>query len=362
MNDGTDKRRGTLLDIAAAVGVSRTTVSNAFNRPDQLSAELRDRIMAAARAMGVHGPNPAARMLRTGKAEAIGLLFHETLPFAFDDPAAVGMLRGVAAACEKARSGLLILPAVKSPASRSAIHRAAVDGFLVYGFLNGAEAWAPLLRRGLPVVAIDNQAPDGVAFVGIDDHGAARRVAEHVLGLGHRRLGIISLESSVDGYVGPLDAARRAIMTFRTSVDRLEGYAEAIAAAGLDPDSMPIEERPASSEAHGRDAALVLLRRPDRPTAILAMSDRLAIGAIEAARSLGLRVPEDVSVAGFDDIRRAALVRPALTTIRQPLFDKGATAATLLLKAVADGSPIPATRRLLPTELVIRGSTRPPSG
>lgn len=360
MSDGSEKRRGTLLDIAAAVGVSRTTVSNAFNRPDQLSKDLRDKIMAAARAMGVHGPNPAARMLRTGKAEAIGLLFHETLPFAFDDPAAVGMLRGVASACEKARSGLLILPAVKSPASRSAIHRAAVDGFLVYGFLNGAEAWAPLLRRGLPVVAIDNQVPDGVPFVGIDDRGAARKVAQHVLGLGHRRLGIISLEAAVDGYVGPLDAARRAKMTFRTSADRLAGYAEAITAAGLDPDSVPIEERPASSEANGRDAGLALLRRPDRPTAILAMSDRLAIGVIEAARSLNLRVPEDVSVAGFDDIRRAALVRPALTTIRQPLFDKGATAASLLLGAVADGATLTSSRHLLPTELVVRGSTRAP--
>jgi DNA-binding LacI/PurR family transcriptional regulator len=360
MSDGSEKRRGTLLDIAAAVGVSRTTVSNAFNRPDQLSKELRDKIMAAARAMGVHGPNPAARMLRTGKAEAIGLLFHETLPFAFDDPAAVGMLRGVASACEKARSGLLILPAVKSPASRSAIHRAAVDGFLVYGFLNGAEAWAPLLRRGLPVVAIDNQVPDGVPFVGIDDRGAARKVAQHVLGLGHRRLGIVSLEAAVDGYIGPLDAARRAKMTFRTSADRLEGYAEAIAAAGIDPDSVPIEERPASSEANGRHAALALLRRPDPPTAILAMSDRLAIGVIEAARSLNLRVPEDLSVAGFDDIPRAALVRPALTTIRQPLFDKGATAASLLLGAVADGATLTSGRHLLPTELVVRGSTRAP--
>lgn len=360
MSDGSEKRRGTLLDIAAAVGVSRTTVSNAFNRPDQLSKDLRDKIMAAARAMGVHGPNPAARMLRTGKAEAIGLLFHETLPFAFDDPAAVGMLRGVASACEKARSGLLILPAVKSPASRSAIHRAAVDGFLVYGFLNGAEAWAPLLRRGLPVVAIDNQVPDGVPFVGIDDRGAARKVAQHVLALGHRRLGIVSLEAAIDGYVGPLDAARRAKMIFRTSADRLEGYAEAIAAAGIDPDSVPIEERPASSEANGRDAALALLRRPDPPTAILAMSDRLAIGVIEAARSLNLRVPEDLSVAGFDDIPRAALVRPALTTIRQPLFDKGATAAALLLGAVADGATLTSSRHLLPTELVIRGSTRAP--
>ncbi|WP_026869036.1 LacI family DNA-binding transcriptional regulator [Inquilinus limosus] len=360
MSDGSEKRRGTLLDIAAAVGVSRTTVSNAFNRPDQLSAELRERIMATARAMGVHGPNPAARMLRTGRAEAIGLLFHETLPFAFDDPAAVGMLRGVASACEKARSGLLILPAVKSPASRSAIYRAAVDGFLVYGFLNGAEAWTPLLRRGLPVVAIDNQVPGGVPFVGIDDRGAALRMAQHVLGLGHRRFAIISLESAVDGYVGPLDAARRAKMTFRTSADRLDGYIEAIAAAGIDPASVPVEERPASSETHGRDAALTLLRRDPRPTVILAMSDRLAIGAIEAARSLGLRVPEDVSVAGFDDIPRAALVRPALTTIRQPLFDKGATAARLLLDAVADGAAPPAGRHLLPTELVIRGSTRPP--
>ena len=167
-------------------------------------------------------------------------------------------------------------------------------------------------------------------------------------------------KGSVSWNSRPLDAARRAKMIFRTSADRLAGYAEAIAAAGLDPDAMPTEERPASSEANGRDAGLALLRRPDRPTAILAMSDRLAIGVIEAARSLNLRVPQDVSVAGFDDIPRAALVRPALTTIRQPLFDKGATAASLLLGAVADGGTIPADRRLLPTELVVRASTRPP--
>ena len=335
--------------------MSRTTVSNAFNRPDQLSTDLRERVLATARSLGYAGPHPLARMLRTGRAGAIGVVFSDRLTYAVTDPAAVPFLQGIAEVCEQEDAALLILSAIDEDAARRVVRQAAVDGFIIYCLATETAVIAAILERGRPVVAVDEPGFVDGPGVGIADRAGARQAAEHLLRLGHRRIAIISMETRPDGYLGPLDRARRAGSVYAVTDDRLAGYEDGLAAGGLGLAALRIEERPCNSPRAARDAALALLAERPRPTAILAMSDLFALATIEAASELGLRVPDDLSVVGFDDIPIARQVSPPLTTVRQPLVEKGRIAAELLFGRQRAEAPI-----VLPTELVVRGTTAPP--
>jgi len=351
--------RPTLTTLARELGVSPSTVFNAFNRPDQLSPALRERVLAAARAAGFGGPDPVARSLRRGSAGAIGLLFTESLPYAFTDPAAVLTLQGVATAGAEARVGLLLLPTFSSVAEdQRTLSNALVDGLVIHSMYEDARV-ASARARGLPLVVCDQPQMPGVPFVGIDDRTAARRVAEHVAGLGHRRIGIVLFELSPDTREGPADLARQATAVYETTSKRLAGYRDALEAAGLAWPEVPVHETPRNDPEFGRRAAHALLDGTPRPTALLCASDVLALGARQAARERGLGVPGELSIAGFDDIPEAARAEPALTTIRQPHVEKGARTARRLL-ALVGGADVDSTPELLPTELVVRGSTGPP--
>lgn len=345
----------TLLDVARAAGVSRTTVSNAFNRPDQLSADLRARILSVAHELGYGGPHPMARMLRTGRAGTIGVVFSDRLTYAVGDPAAVAFLRGIAEVCEQEDAALLILSAIDEDAARRVVRQAAVDGFVIYCLTTETGVINAVLERGQPVVAVDEPGFTRGPCVGIADRAGARQAARHLLELGHRRIAIISMETRPDGYVGPLDGARRAGSVYAVTDDRLAGYQDELSAAGLDPALVPIEERPCNNPGSARAAARTLLAERPRPTAILAMSDPFALATIDAALELGLRVPADLSVVGFDDIPTAGRISPPLTTVRQPLVEKGRIAAELLFGRRRAEAPI-----VLPTELVVRATTAPP--
>jgi DNA-binding LacI/PurR family transcriptional regulator len=303
----------TLKTIADTVGVSRTTVSNAYNRPDQLAPELRDRILGAARELGYAGPDPAARRLRSGRRDSVGLLLTAGLSYAFADPAAVLLLQGIARATEDAGLGLLVIPD-----RGTGVQDAVVHSFCLYAMAADHPNVAAARDRGVPLVVVDEPRLDGHAFVGVDDRRGARLAAEHVLGLGHRRIGVLSE---------------------RSTGERLAGFREALGAAGAD-------------WARFGSAATALAADP-RPTALLAAGDRLALAALDAARAAGLSVPEDLSVVGFDDIPGAALSR--LTTVRQPLLEKGEIAGRMLV----DGGV--AREVILPIELIVRASTAPPA-
>ncbi|PSB17693.1 LacI family transcriptional regulator [filamentous cyanobacterium CCP2] len=342
----------TLKDIAKAVGVSRTTVSNAFNRPDQLSPDLRQKILTVATQMGYLGPNPMGRMLRTGHTGAIGLVFHDSLSYAFADPTAIAFLQGVARTCEAAQASLLIVPVVEDVAVQQTIQQAAVDGFIVYCLPNQSDAMTQVLRRQLPIVVVDQPNVQGFPSVYIDDRQAAYEAAAHLLKLNHQRLAIISLEFLDDYCTGLVDLQRIQNADFPITQRRWQGYVDAIQEAGLEADAVLVEECAGNSEESAFQAALKLLKSTPRPTGILAMSDRLAIGALRAAEQLGLKVPADLSVVGFDDIPLASRIRPRLTTVRQPLTEKGSIAAELLLKNA------PASKsRILKTQLVVRESS-----
>jgi DNA-binding LacI/PurR family transcriptional regulator len=360
-------RRLTLRDLATSLGVSKTTVSNAFSRPDQLSSALRARVLEAARAAGYAGPDAVGRMLRTRRAGAVGLILSESLPFALDDPVASELIRGIADACEERRLGLLVVPGGLQAADARMITDVAVDGFVAYSLPRGAGSLEAALARGVPLVVVDQPRLPGVATVAVDDAGGARAAARHLLALGHRRLAIVSLPCQPDGYTGPGNPARVATSAFDVTAARFAGYADALAEAGIAIEGIPFFECAHSDEALGAAAAGHLFALADRPTAVLAMSDRLAIGVMASARAMGLAVPADVSVTGFDDIAAAAHARPALTTVRQELRLKGYAAARLLLDAPAratatEGRPAADEDLGLPFELVVRRSTATPAG
>ena len=343
--------RLTLLDIAREAGVSRTTVSNAFNRPDQLSDQLRQRVLATAVRLGYGGPNPAARMLRKGRTGAVGLVFPDPLPHAFSDDAAIGFLRGVAAVCERERAALLILPADEPGRLARRVREAPVDGLIVYCCADDSPVLEAVAERRLPVVAVEVGRFAHGPHVRVDDEGGARQAACHLLAGGHRRFAVLALEFLPDGYEGLVDEARIRTASFAVTQRRLRGYRAALQAGGIDPRTAPVLEilrnDPNSAERFGR---AILEARP-RPTAILAMSDMLALGALRAARACGLDVPTDLSVVGFDDVPLASAFVPAITTVRQPLVAKGRRAAELLFQGA------PPCLEVLSTELIVRATT-----
>ena len=334
----------TLATVAEHVGVSRMTVSNAFNRPDQLSPGLRERVLAAARELGYHGPNPVARTLASGRAGSLGLVFDYSLTAALTDPATAQVVLGVAAECEARSLGLTLVPLLAG-ADDTHVRTALVDGFVLYSVTRDDARLRAVQQRGLPYVLVDHGPVDGARRVNIDDRTAGRDMAEHLRGLGHRRIGLV---------LGGEDRARtlaeaQADCVYFVGTERLGGWRS----GGLDPAS-PVGSGPGHGREAGRIAAHRLLDLQDPPTAVLAFSDLLALGVMEAAAERGLAVPSDLSVIGFDDVPEAGAATPPLTTVRQPHDEKGAAAVRLLL------DPDDRDAILLPAELILRSTTAPP--
>jgi DNA-binding LacI/PurR family transcriptional regulator len=353
----------TLTTVARAVGVSPTTVSNAYNRPHKLTPALRERILEAARELGYAGPNPAARSLRRGRAGSIGLLFGEALAYVFQDPVAVAFLRGLAEGTAKRNTVLQLIAALdadEQEGAASLLANAIIDGLVVWTLPDRH----PLLRlareRNIPLVIHGSPRLDGVPFVGIDDRAAAQAAAEHLLQLGHRSLAVISQPFGPSRRARHRDPARIGRPGYRVTRERLAGYQAAANAAAPQAAAPAIYEVAVNSRDEGRRAALALLRATPRPTAVLAMSDELAVGALAAARELGLRVPHDLSVVGWDDLSSARASDPALTTVSQSLHDQGRTCARLLLSATRGELAADDLVHLAPWRLITRASTGPP--
>jgi DNA-binding LacI/PurR family transcriptional regulator len=352
-------RRATIKEVAAEVGVSAATVSNAYNRPDQLSPELRERVFAAAKKVGYAGPDPVARGLRRGRSGAVGVVYADPLSYAFADPAAVMFLEGVSQAVEEAGLGLLLVPApLREGRNPRTVAEAAVDGFVIYCLAEDDPLVDLALERRLPLVLVEQPPREGVPSVETDDVAGARAAAEHLLGLGHERLGVVSFELGRDASGALADLERQREATYRPSRLRLEGYRAAVEDAGLSWEDVPVYEATENTPEQGREAAEVLLSLEDRPTAILSLSDQLALGIFEAARKMGLSIPEDLSVVGFDDVPEASRTDPPLTTVYQPHVEKGLTAGRMLVAQL--GGEEPRSPGTLPTRLVVRGSTASP--
>ncbi|WP_216325049.1 LacI family DNA-binding transcriptional regulator [Deinococcus aestuarii] len=339
-------RRVTLRDVAARLGVSPATVSNAYNRPDQLSPELRERVLGAARELGYGGPDPLARSLRRGRTNVIGVVYDAPLEYAFADPAAALFLGAVARALQERGLSLLLLA---SPGGTRPVQTASVDGFVVYCAAEDSELLRAVLGRGLPTVLVDQAPQPGASRVGIDDAGGAREAARHLTALGHRHLGVLSLELSPERRGGPVSPEREARALYATTATRLRGYREAARAAGA---HLLITEAAQNTPEEGERLTRALLAAFPQVTALLCMSDVLAQGALRAAQALGRRVPEDLSLVGFDDLPSSAALN--LSTVWQPTTGKGARVGAAILALLDGEGPGDVT---LPTRLVVRGTT-----
>jgi DNA-binding LacI/PurR family transcriptional regulator len=350
--------RPTLQTVADAVGVSRSTVSNAYSRPDQLSQELRERIFEAARQLGYAGPDAAARTLRRGKARAIGVVFTSNLSYVFTDPYAMQYLRGVAEAAERTATGMLLVAVSLNDEADAvaAVNDAVVDGFLLYCLPDWHPALKAIQARNVPVVSGQwgTGFGDEVAFVGIDEASATEEAGEHLVDLGHRRIAIVGEYLGKGTGVSPIEPTQPDDVTFFTSRERLRGYQRAFERAGIDWADVTLVSVDRNRRDQGEAAAAHLLNHAPRPTAIVALSDILALGVLDALDARGLRPGHDVSVVGFDDIPEAQAA--SLTTVRQPAAERGRVSTRLLLEPPTH----PAERNVvLPTELVARGSTGP---
>jgi LacI family transcriptional regulator len=331
--------RPTIYDVARLAGVSTATVSRALNGTGQIAPATRAAIDAAVEQLGYH-PNTVARSLVTKSTQTIALLLPDiTNPFYAE------LVSGIQERALEARHTMLLCTTESDPEREeqylSLLRAKQVDGVLVDGLVLPPDRIARFVREGLPIVCLDRDVDStSVPLVQVDNRLGARLATEHLLSLGHTRIAHVS---------GAPD--------LRISQERVQGYRDALAAAGVKPDWDLIAVGSFLEEG-GYEAARTLLDRSDF-TGVFAANDLSAIGVMHAIVESGRAIPGDVSVVGFDDLRLSRFTTPPLTTIHQPAFEI-AQRATQLLLDLADGREVTQLLHLLEPELVVRRSTAPP--
>ncbi len=331
----------TIHDVAKRAGVGIGTVSSVINNSRHVNEATRQKVISAIAELDFV-PNPSGRRLSMGKTHTLGII----IPF-FTGSSQVERLRGVMSVIASSDYDISLFT-IETFTQRNKVlqtvpRRGRVDGLLIFSMTLSDSDVRRICQEEIPAVLVETSHP-ALPSIFVDDIAAARSAVNHLIDLGHRRIGYIS--DYLDDPFG----------TF--SRNRYAGYKQAHEEAGLSlhPDYLRQDDH---SRANGRRMALELLSLPDRPTAIFAYSDEFALGVLDAARELNLQVPRDLSVVGYDDIELAYFAQ--LTTVRQHLFDSGVQGVEVLLDVIdkADTSPI---QLQLPTELVIRHTTTPPSG
>ncbi|XOV80461.1 MAG: LacI family DNA-binding transcriptional regulator [Aestuariibacter sp.] len=341
------KKALNLKEVAKSLGVSTATVSNAFNRPDQLSEKLRARILKEAAELGYFGPNLAARSLRKGQSDVIAVILADSLAYSFSDPVASQFLQGVSEVLFKHKKQLLLLSSQLDAHDQNSAE-SLPDGFIFYGKPegNGIER---ILRLGKPVIAVDFET-QLCPTVNINNQEGARQAALHAISSAEDRVAVLSL-SLVDSkricrlHDADIDAESQAI-----SQRRLAGYLQACQEKRVALPSNLIWHIPVNTPELAEIAANEALTVSPLPNIILCMSDVIALAVIRQAKALNIAIPEQLKVIGFDDIPEASRVTPALASVCQRSIAKGRHAAEALLS----GTPIASNE--LATELVIRAS------
>jgi DNA-binding LacI/PurR family transcriptional regulator len=348
------QRRATLADVAARAGVSASTASLAFSGAGPVSEATRQRVLAAAAELGYAGPDPLARSLRQGRSGVVGVVIGERLLDAFRDPVAVALLDGLSEELMALGSALMLLPGdsrvTGQPPARVA--RFPLDALVFAGCDDEHPLVAHALARGIPAVAVEGPRRLDLPIVDIDHRSGSRQAAEHLLGLGHREIAVVSLPLSADVRRGPVDRARRAQTTFTLCRARLDAVEEVLGSdlTTIETASNLVEE--------GELAGASLLDSYPRPTAVIAQGDLLAIGVVRAAVKAGLRVPDDLSVVGFDGIDTSGWLGAALlTTVEQPMPEKGHVAGRMVAELLAGRRPADVN---LPVTFRVGTTTGPP--
>lgn len=328
--------RPTLADVAALAGVSRSTASVVYSGTVQVSDATREKVLAAATELGYAGPDPRAASLRRGRSGIVGVAVGGDLRDAFLDPVLSVTLDGLADALAASGASMLLMRDEEDRAI-PAMTTAPVDGVALI-------SCTPLVResfdvvnaRGVPCVVIEGDAGPTVPQIMIDSLEAQRSLARHVRSLGHENVALVTLPLDRDtttAVAGPAHTVRAALDVTR---DRIEGARE------IFPDAI-VATTQRSTIDDGMAAGRLLFEREQRPTAVLAQSDLLAAGVLRAALEAGLRVPEDVSITGFDGAAVDGIAPYVLTTMVQPAFEKGRAAGEALLRLI-DGEPAPSFR------------------
>jgi DNA-binding LacI/PurR family transcriptional regulator len=344
--------RMTVKTLAAAVGVSPATISNAYNRPDQLSAELRERILATAKELGYPGPDAAGRILRIGRAEAVGVLLSERLSYAFSDPFAVEFLTGLSEVVEEHGISIVLMPLsartddptdVRNADDRdlTAVRNANIDALAILSLPTDHPAAVVARARGIRLVTTDISSDPESSWVAIDDFAAGVAVGEHLARLGHRDVAVLVETNQPAG--SPGRRLQEDELGFLDYAARVAGLQQALAGQVM------IISGGHNSTESGATATLWLLDHR-LPTAIVGLSDVLALGSLQALASRGRDVPAEVSVCGFDDI--AAAHAAYLTTVHQPIREKGQHVGRLLIDPASQPRQV-----LLPVNLVTRATT-----
>jgi LacI family transcriptional regulator len=337
----------TIEDVARAAGVSAMTVSRVINRGKNVRESTRAAVLEAIEQLS-YSPNTAARSLAAGQATHIGLLYA--------NPSAAYLAQFLIGALHAARSAGVHL-VIESCESEDADEQAEVTRRFATSDVEGVVLPPPLSESqpimaeldamGIPVVTVAMGAPrEDSLNVRIDDHAAAMEMTRHLLDLGHRRIGFIK------GHPNHI-----------ASHDRYRGFCDALSGAGIEADKAPVEQGYFSYRS-GLTAGERLLARADRPTAIFASNDDMAAATISVAHRMGLVVPDDVSIVGFDDTALATSVWPELTTVKQPIAAMAEAALELLiadLRSRRGGTPRKFTERVLSHAMIIRESSGPPA-
>jgi LacI family transcriptional regulator len=334
------RTRATIRDIAGLAGVSIATVSRVLNDRPDVAAETREAVMRVVREHGF-STNRGARGLSKGRTGIVGSTVPHVNASYFG-----AILAGAAEALYEEDIRIVLCPTLhqhdREVTVVERLMRGTTDGALLLLPEETVDELHMLKRQGFPFVVVDPRepVPEGLAVVSAAHAAGAREATEHLLALGHRRIGAIT---GIPGWVA--------------TEERLSGFRTALAGHGLlaDPNLIVAADFQIPG---GFTAAERLLGRPDRPTAVFAFNDNIAIGTLQAARVHGLRVPEDLSIVGFDDLEEASIVDPPLTTVRQPLAELGRMGASLLTRII-DGQRVEALHVELATKLIVRGSTAP---
>jgi LacI family transcriptional regulator len=327
----------TIEDVSRHLGLSISTVSKALNGYKDISPNTRERVIHAARTLGYH-PNRAAQSLRLGKTNKLGLLINSSIRFLNDYVSRV--ISGATLAAEQFGQNLTVYTKeVVDPEELRRITRAGeVDGLLLL-FDPTLDAYDVLIAEKTPFVVFGRRSTHKtVSFVAPDNFQGARALTKHLIAQGHQRIGFMQRPE-----LG------------LTNDDRFNGYQQGLAEAGikLDPDLI-VETHVGKRD--GGSAMRKLLEKGARPTAVFATYDLMAADALKAAQELGLKVPDDVAIAGFDGLTIAQRTRPLLTTVQQPLGQMGQRAVELLMQRIADNTLAP-IREIMPVELIVRDST-----
>ncbi|MCS0498356.1 LacI family DNA-binding transcriptional regulator [Protaetiibacter mangrovi] len=327
--------RPTLAGVAARAGVSASTASLVFSGAGPVAEATRTRVLEAAAALGYAGPDPTARSLRRGRTGVIGVVTEDRLGDAFRDPINLALLDGLGEELADEGFGLLVLP--WAPDSGVDLSAVPMDAAILLGCsADLAHSVEVLQRRRLPLVAIEAPPLAGVVAIDLDNADATRRGAELLRELGHRRVALVTLPLDLGRTRAPLTPAREQEATAFTAMERIRG------ARAVFPDAGGVSAG-GSTVAEGYLAGRALLDVPpaDRPTAIVAQSDLLAAGVIRAAEELGIAVPAELSVLGFDGVRLDGITPYALTTLVQPAVEKGRAAGRAVREALAGRTPVP---------------------